>query len=250
MERSFAERYGDLTRWHWWFRGRERVLEALLARELKRARPRRVLSVGAGPRESLAWLRTVAGEGGFVAGTDADPSGALLATRATVDAPPFAIAAADAPPFAQGAFDLVLALDVLEHLDDDAAALRACRDLVAPGGLLLVTAPAGPSLWGRQDVVSGHRRRYTRRTLAAAFERAGLGRPSRLAYFNVLLHPPIAAVRWTRRLLRRPAYGSDFDGSVPGVLNDVLAAIFAAERHLVGRVPFPFGVSLAATLRC
>lgn len=251
MERDFAEQYGDLTRWHWWFRGRERILTSVVERELG-ATPsaRRVLSVGSGPREGMRWLRGIAGTSGFIAGTDGDPTGALRASSApSGDAPPLVVAAADAPPFAPRSFDVVLALDVIEHLDDDAAALRACHELVSSGGLLVVTVPAGPSLWGRQDVVSGHRRRYTRRTLAGAFARAGLPRPSRLAYFNSLLYPPVAAVRWTRRLLRAPGSGSDFDGARPGLVNDALAAIFRAERHLVGRVPFPAGVSLLATLR-
>jgi hypothetical protein len=62
-----------------------------------------------------------------------------------------------------------------------------------------VTVPALPSLWGAQDVVSQHRRRYTRATLRDAFARAALS-PARVTYFNSLLFPPIAAVRWARRL--------------------------------------------------
>jgi hypothetical protein len=122
-------------------------------------------------------------------------------------------------------------------------------DLLAPGGLLLVTVPALPSLWGAQDILSHHHRRYTRRTLTETFRSAGLPAP-RTTYFNSLLFPPIAAVRWTRRLLGLIDGGkSDFDSMRPGPLNELLARLFGAERHVVGRLGLPVGVSLLAVGR-
>ena len=140
-------------------------------------------------------------------------------------------------------------LDVLEHLDDDTAGLREVARLIAPSGLLMVTVPALPSLWGGQDVVSNHCRRYTRQTLLRAFRQAGLPQP-RVHYFNALLFPPIAVVRWSRRAIGLGLRSrSDFDNSRPGVANEILASLFALERHLIGRVPMPLGVSLLATTR-
>jgi SAM-dependent methyltransferase len=143
----------------------------------------------------------------------------------------------------------VLALVVLEHLDVDAAGLREAARLARPGGWLLVTVPALPSLWGSQDAVSQHRRRFTRGTLLRTFARARLPAP-RATYFNTFLLPPVAGVRLARRMLglaERPR--SDFDDNRPGWLNELLSAVFAAERHLVARLGLPVGVSLLATLR-
>jgi hypothetical protein len=152
-------------------------------------------------------------------------------------------------PLASCAFDVVLLLDVLEHLDDDVAGLREATRLLKPRGLLLVTVPALPVLWGQQDEVSHHRRRYTRRSLEGALQGAGLQDPC-LSYFNSLLLGPIVAVRLVRRLLRPGrASRSDFEDNHPGAVNDVLAALFGMERHLLGRVPLPLGVSLLATMR-
>jgi SAM-dependent methyltransferase len=255
VEERFAAEYEDFERWHWWFRGRQRILESVLARELDRLPPRprrRVVAVGCGPPEGLTWVRTALGRDGLVVGVDADPAGALASARQGVRLPDgiaFALGSAEHPPLRSASCDAALALDVIEHLDEDAAALAETARLVRPGGFLLVTVPALPSLWGQQDVVSHHKRRYTARSLALAFRRAGLVL-SWSSYFNTLLFPAVASVRWGRRALGRAAgEDSDFDAGSPGMVNDVLTRVFAAERHLLGRVSLPIGVSLIAVAR-
>jgi SAM-dependent methyltransferase len=256
MQADYAAAYGELESWHWWFRGRQRILEAVLRRAFAQTTlpgPRSIVSVGSGPPSGIAWLTPFAGEDGLVIGLDADPSGALRAAAAGQPAPArvqLVAGTMENPPLRRHAAHAVLALDVIEHLDDDAGGLVEAASLVAPGGFLLVTVPALPSLWGAQDTVNHHRRRYTRRSLADAFARAKLAAP-RLTFFNTLLFPPIAAVRWTRRLLRRAPNGrSDFDGARPGLQNNIFEEIFAAERAIVTRGSLPFGVSLLGLLRC
>jgi SAM-dependent methyltransferase len=257
MKGEFAESYGGLQDWHWWFKGRQQILESVLERHLPPPRQDRriIASVGSGPPSGLAWLAPFARAGGLVVGLDADPSGGLRASLARPEerrAPRnvrLVLSQLERPSVRPGSCDAVVALDVLEHLDDDAAGLRAAAGLVMPGGLLLVTVPALPSLWGQQDVVSEHRRRYTRGTLRALFDRAELPRP-RVSYFNSLLFLPIAAVRLGRRLA--PGSGepiSDFDSGKPGLVNDQLRRLFSAERHLLGRFDLPIGVSLMAIYR-
>jgi len=241
MKLGFAQQYGGLQGWHWWFRGRRAILETVLRRELP-GEDHRIASLGCGPAEGLLWLQALAGSAGRVVGVDLERNhaGTPAANVSCV------VGRLESLPLRPRGFDAVLALDVLEHLDDDAAGLREAARLVAPGGMLLVTVPALPSLWGRQDVVSEHRRRYTRRTLEATFTLAGLENP-RLTHFNMLLLPPIAVLRWLG-----PANGggeSDFEYNRPGAANELLAAVFGAERHLVGRVPMPVGVSLMAVWR-
>jgi SAM-dependent methyltransferase len=259
VEESFASRYGELGEWHWWFRGRERILAAVLRRELARgAAPgvrRRLVTVGSGPPEGLASLARRLGDDATWIGVDADPSGALRRIRAgRPSALPKGIALVwgciERAPLRAGSCDAALALDVIEHVDDDATALAEAARLVRPGGFVLVTVPAFPSLWGNQDVVSHHKRRYTARTLADAFARGGVAL-TWSSYFNTALFPAVAAVRWTRRLLGPSAAppASDLESARPGALNELLERVFAAERHLVGRVRLPAGVSLIAVAR-
>jgi SAM-dependent methyltransferase len=244
MDPSYAARYGALERWHWWFRGRQRIIEDVLAGALAPAAARTVCAVGCGPAEGIEWLRAFAGGGGRVIGLDADP----IHARKTPGTE-YVIGRAEAAPLARGSVDVLIAMDVLEHVADDAGALREIGRVLKPGGLLLVTVPALPSLWGAQDTINLHLRRYTRASLGTAFARAGLPAP-RMTYFNTLLFPVVAGVRWTRRALgladRRR---TDFDDNRPGLLNDALERLFAAERHLIRHAALPIGVSLLATVR-
>lgn len=244
MNQSFAEQYGRLEQWHWWFRGRQRILESLLHQELHQQDKRAILSVGCGPVEGVTWLTPFARSSGCVVGLDANVAHGNPGT-ANVE---FVAGAAEALPFQSQTFDVVLALDVLEHLDDDTAGLRELARLRKPHGLLCVTVPALPSLWGKQDEISHHKRRYTQRTLLRAFTQAQLPHPQ-ITYFNTMLLPIIAAIRWLRTVRRHAQITrSDFEDTRPGILNEILAYGFALERYLIYRVPLPLGVSLLATL--
>ena len=245
MKRAFAEQYGELERWHWWFRGRRRIIEAILHHELNTQAARTLLSVGCGPVAGLDWLVPFAGLQGRVVGLDLDP----LHARELSHQVGFVLGSLTRAPFTDQSFDVVLALDVLEHLDDDRAGLREAARLVKPGGLLLLTVPALPSLWGGQDVVSEHRRRYTKRSLAGLCAEAGLS-DYQVGYFNTLLFPAAASVRWSRRALGRAnRRQSDFAQQRPGVVNDVLTWLFGLESYFVNYASLPIGVSLLAKYR-
>lgn len=245
MKEELARAYGQLEQWHWWFRGRTRILEALLRRELPDGQTRKILSIGCGPASGLTWLRPFAGAHGTVTGLDAEPLHAWPLPPGIT----FAVGSLPLAPVMDEAFDVVLALDVLEHLDDDLAGVRSIARMVAPSGVLIVTVPALPSLWGGQDVISEHRRRYTRRSLGRLFGAAAL-QDARITYFNTLLFPAVALTRWSRRALGLANRArSDFDDSRPGPVNEALAGIFGLERHLIDHVRFPVGVSLLVTWR-
>jgi SAM-dependent methyltransferase len=245
MKRAFAREYRSLEQWHWWFRGRIRILESILRRELPPDTSREILSAGCGPAEGLTWLVQFAGRQGRVVGFDIDPAHALNVP----DQVEFVTGSLERTPFENSSFDVILALDVLEHLHDDLAGLRELIRLLKPGGLLVISVPALPFLWGGQDIVSEHQRRYTRGSLASLLRQADL-RECEITYFNTLLFPIAAGVRMTRALLGTADRArSDFEGSRPGRLNDVLAGVFGAERYLVNRIPLPVGLSLLATCR-
>jgi SAM-dependent methyltransferase len=240
MDRDFYPAYYELEGRHWWFLGRRELVVRVLEQRLPAGRAARILDFGCGTGALLADLDRF----GSVAAVDADPS-AVEFCRARGRAEVQLVVPGASLPFDDGAFDGVLALDVVEHIDDDVATLSELRRVLRPGGLAVVAVPAFMFLWGRQDEVSHHRRRYTARSLRRALGAAGL-RIDRLSYFNTALFPAVAAVRLGRRLLRAPVrVQSDFEVG-PERLNKVLAAVFRAEARLVARRNLPFGVSLLA----
>jgi SAM-dependent methyltransferase len=244
-----------LERTHWWFRGRRRILLAALERAGVGTGARALLDVGCGAGTNLELLAERF-PGARAHGIDVERA-PLRFCRADRGLP---VAQADAErlPFAAGAFDLVAALDALEHLADDAAALREIHRVLRPGGALVATVPAFPWLWGSVDDLGHHRRRYGRGELSARVAAAGF-EIALERYFNFWLFPAVAAVRIGARILRpgRPAApppdapettASDFDWAASGPAAALLERIFASERHLLA-VPLPFGVSLLCIAR-
>ena len=223
----------DVSATHWWFSGRRAVLAALLD-GLPLPRPARILDAGCGTGSNLPVLV----DRGAVVGVDAG-----AAPLGFAGAVPKARARLESLPFGDGSFDLVTALDILEHLDDDVAGARELARVVRPGGWLVVFVPAFRFLWSLQDEVSEHRRRYTRSGLVATLERAGLA-VQRSSYFNTLLFPPILLGRLALRI-RRPAITSENVLTHP-ILDRLLGRIFAAEGPLLGHLNLPFGVSAMA----
>ena len=243
MDEAFYRSYFEIEGRHWWFLGRRRLFLRLIEDRFGARRPIDMLDFGCGTGAFLEHLERF----GAVSAVDSDASAvAFCHTRGRTEVQ---LVPADVPlPFPDASFDLATALDVVEHIDDDVAALTELRRVLRPDGVLLVAVPAFMFLWGKQDEVSHHKRRYTARTLRAALHHAGFA-VERTSYFNTLLFPPIAAVRVGRRLLRRPGSAeSDFDLG-PAMLNRALGAVFGAEAGIVARRSLPFGVSVLALAR-
>ncbi len=124
--------------------------------------------------------------------------------------------------------------------------LREIRRVLVPGGTLLLTVPAYRWMWGLQDEVAHHKRRYVAPQVRSRLQEAGL-EPRRLSYFNTLLFAPAAAIRLSRRLRLWPVRASsDLERGGAGIANSILARIFAFEAKLLARFDLPFGVSILA----
>jgi SAM-dependent methyltransferase len=136
-------------------------------------------------------------------------------------------------------YDIVMLLDVIEHIENDVEALRAAASAIAPGGRLLITVPANPHLWSAHDERNGHFRRYTSESLSAALAEAGFT-PALLTYFNSRLYP---LVRLHRSLSNAR---TDRELELPSAaMNQLLRRVFAGERHWLRR-GYRRGLSLLA----
>lgn len=227
---------------HWWFVGTRRVIMTLARRALRGCdRTPRVLDVGCGTGATLARLEGMEAFG-------VEPEAAALAYCARRGLSRVVRGRAEELPFADGTFDLVMALDVIEHIEDDAAAARELVRVTRPGGAVLITVPAHPLLWSSHDAALHHVRRYRRPEFERVLTGAGL-RIESLGWYNTTLFPVVAAVRLLQRVVGGRGSPKSDVSLPPAPVNAALTALLGAERHLVGRVPLPFGVSLIALCR-
>lgn len=241
MKTELYAQMRELEDHHWWFTGRRRIVAEVI-RRLALPRRARILDAGCGTGGNLPML---AGFGELV-GAEFDAEAAALARARGV----CEVVRAGLPnemSFTAMQFQLITLLDVLEHINDDSASLRALTNLLAPGGHLLVTVPAFPFLWGPHDEIHHHKRRYRAAGLRARITAAGLD-VQWLSYYNSSLFPAVAAVRLLHKLLPAGEAGNEL-ALPPAPMNALLENLFAAERHLLGRVGLPFGVSLIAMAR-
>lgn len=235
MDRIVYDRMAAHDATHWWYRARRDILRDYLRRYGGLGAGARILEIGCGTGHNLAML----GEFGMVEAIEIDAAARVIASerlgRPVGDAP-----LPELPGVERGAYDLVAVLDVVEHIGDDVGALAAMAACLRPGGKILITVPAHPWMWSAHDVVNHHHRRYSKRSLAAAINRAGLNHNG-LRYFNSLLFPLAAAARIAGRLTGKD--DSD-DSPPPGPVNALFGGVFGLERHLIGRVPMTPGVSI------
>ena len=226
---------------HWWFIGRRK----LFSREIGRARistRARALDIGTSTGTNLRMLRDL----GFADVEGLDLSEEAIRYCDEKGLGPVHKGDICAMPFADSSFDLVLATDVIEHVEDDAQALSEAARVLEPGGTAIISVPAFQTLYGLQDRVAQHRRRYLKRDLVAKVRTAGF-EISDVYYFNYLLFLPI----WlARRLI--DLVGAKFESEAElnsPVLNWVLGCIFSIDVLSARLLSPPFGVSLVAIVR-
>jgi SAM-dependent methyltransferase len=232
----------ELDEHHWWYRGRREIVRTELDR-LELPEDAEILDAGCGSGRELQDLVAY----GTVHGVELDPDAASYADSRGLGE--VKVGAVEELPWDDAMFDLITCLDVLEHVPDDRRALIELRRVCKPGGWLLVTVPAYPSLWSLHDRANHHFRRYSRGTLRHSTRDAGW-ELSRLTAFNSILLAPAALVRLVQRS-RVPdsAYSPELE-LVPSWLNGLLERPLRAEARWLGRGrTLPAGLSLMALLK-
>ena len=241
MNLEYELKYHQIEENYWWFQTR-RDMVFRLVQDLKLPRAAPILEIGCSGGPLLQRLRAT----GYTDLTGIDVSEAGIAVAQQRGIPNVSCMDGTNLAFADNSFDLVVASDVLEHIGDEAQALREWTRVLRPGGQMLVFVPAFQFLWGKHDEVNQHFRRYTAAQLAKAVGGAGL-RVRRHSYWNVSLFFPTAAVRLLKRVLPkndRPAKDDFF--ATPPLLNKVLSGLITAENRLLQALNAPVGVSVFA----
>ncbi len=243
MEAAEIARLAEHEDWYWWHRARRRIISRLLRRALSGTN-NLILDVGAGTGATSQALR----EYGRVIAVDVSADAAAIARGRGLD-----VARMDAGrlAFPDARFDLVVVLDVIEHLADDAAAVRELRRVLKPGGVLLVTVPAYKWLWSSHDVANHHFRRYRSGALKRLIVDGGFD-VEVCSYVMMSMVLPAALYRLFEHLPGRKVAEEEAQirfTPVPPLMNWALSHVAAWGGYFAGRVWLPFGLSIAAVAR-
>ena len=232
---------------HWWFVVRRKLLGLFLS-FLSLPHECVVLDIGCGTGSNLKILGMT---GRTVIGLDRSFYALSLARKKTN----FPLLNGDLSklPIRPESVGLIVAMDILEHLDDDATGIRSFHQALKQQGVLIITVPAFGFLWGTQDEVTGHKRRYSRQEIVNKLRRGGF-EIMKSSYFNFFLFFPIFVAR---RLIHLVGLRIESENEINfPIINFFLKAIFSLESYALRWCSFPFGVSIfciakkSETIRC
>ena len=226
----------SLEKSHWWFTGRRRLLKALLS-SLRIHRNSLVIDAGCGVGSNLSLLESL----GFkVIGVDSEFYSLSLFKKRLSEV---SLVNGDLMnlPFKSNSIGLVIATDILEHLNEDTIGIKEIYRTMKREGEAIITVPAFRFLWGVQDVVGMHKRRYSRKEFIRKMEQEGF-KILRSSYFNFFLFFPILMAR---RMIHLMGLRIESENEINSPLvNFFLKAVFSLEIYILKYFSFPFGVSV------
>ena len=243
MEKDFYLQYASVEDKHWWFVARRQIIEQLITK-LKLPKNAQILEAGCGTGGNLRMLS----RHGEISAMELDEIACKLANQRQITHVKRG-SLPDNIPFTS-LYDLILILDVIEHLDDDLSALKALYSKLKPGSFLLITVPAYNFLWSEHDEINHHKRRYRLNHLKKLVNKAGF-QISLGSYFNTFLFPLVLMVRSLEKILPKQNKNQiSSDLALPSKpINKFLKWLFKSEIYFLDKFTLPFGVSILLIAR-
>jgi len=238
MENKIFQKMLKLESSHWWFVARRKIIQKAI-NNLDLPRNIRILDAGCGNGDNLSLLSTF----GDLVAFEKNEYALKTAKSKKIGEIYKAELPDKLPNTVKTNFDLIVLLDVLEHIDDDSKSLTTVRKLMNNKGIILITVPAFQWLWSEHDVIHHHKRRYSKSELREKLDSSGF-RIKYISYFNTLLFPFALVERIGQKI---------FSPSNPEILelpnnkiNFLLEKIFSLETIFMNKISLPFGLSLVA----
>ena len=233
MEVAEYEKMYKFEEDYWWWIGKREIVKGIINR--LNSDFRTVLDVGCGTGLNLNYLKHY----GTVIGLDFSKEALnfckLRAAENLIQAD------AEKVPFKDDTFDLIIALDLLEHLDDRDV-LKEFYRVLNPNAYLIATVPAFNFMWSKHDEALHHKRRYNKAQLKDALKSNGFI-IEKISYWNFFLFLPIVAMRLIKRSVKSEEIETDAK-RLPNIVNAFLTSLLKIEEYLILRVNLPVGISL------
>jgi SAM-dependent methyltransferase len=240
MDQTLFQEMRNVQSGHWWFQSRLSIIEELLNKYTVKQRPQlRLIEIGAGVGVNAGLLRQY-GELTLVECSDS--------AIGILEKDGYSVVKGFLPDVADklgSRFDVILLIDVLEHIENDREALLSLKQLMGKDSLLIMTVPAFMFLWSAHDEVHAHYRRYERSSLMELLHEAGYN-IELVSYYNMILFPFVFLARTIKKMTGSKKHDL---ARMPYVLNMILRLIFSCEKHLVARTGLPFGSSLCVVAK-
>lgn len=246
MNEDLLEKFSEVESFHWWWEGRRELVGQIIGRNKKL----RILDIGCGTGETLTYLKKKFPKT-ILYGIDT--SNRAIKYSQSRGHKKVIKASALKLPYKNNSMDVVLLLDVLEHIKQDKKVIEEAKRILRKGGYIFIASPALPFIWSKHDSLQGHVRRYTRRDIRLLAQINKM-KVERLGYFNFLLSLPIVAIRLIGKLKpfsKLSGYDNKLNYEIARkkTINGILKTIFVSEIKLLKSIKFPFGASIYAKLK-
>jgi SAM-dependent methyltransferase len=235
MQKEYSQKYLRLEETNWWFMARRDMVSQLVKRFSNAAR---IIDVGC---SGGAIIKRLAEEGYHdIKGIDLSRDAIERCIEQGIAPEKLAVADAVRTGLRSDSYDLLIASDILEHIENDRATLAEWRRILKPGGSIIIFVPAYNFLFGQHDKINQHFRRYTLSRLSDLLKQSGF-KIIRGSYWNVMLLLPAVIFRLLSRSVKG---GGDQLFELPSALNRILYKALTVENAIISAgVNFPFGVS-------
>lgn len=237
-----------LESYYWWFVARRNLVTAIVKAEAEKQSKNdpnttpKIFDVGCGTGANLAAFK----EYGQVFGIDMSTEAIQFCRQRGLHN--LSLSKIEALAYLPDSFDIITALDVLEHIDNDNQAIQELYRSCRPGGLLLITVPAYGFLWSEHDEALHHRRRYAGHELRNKLVLAGF-EIERCSYFITLLFFPILCIRILQGIFKKSTHPQTSHIELSNTINSLLIGLLALEQYLFKYINLPFGVSIVCLAR-
>lgn len=232
-----------LENFYWWFQGRKEIVFKLVRKFYKKDKSAVILDAGCGTGMIFSHLEQF----GTVVGVDLSKEALKFCRERRLR--PLIHGDLTALPFEDESFDLIVALDILEHIPDDTAALREFYRALKKGGIIIFTVPAHPFIWSEHDIALHHVRRYTMKGFKEVLK-SQKWEALRISYAIAFSFPAVLLYRLFSKIFKRNSKTPKTDLVIlPKFINSILINLIYIEASLLQYTKLPFGVSIVAALK-